>query len=159
MMSVARRIASIVLVASVAAACSGTEVPIEPVTPGSVALEISARVSHAQFIQGDSTIITVTLRNVSSRRVQVSFADACTIVYAVRTAAGVLVVPSGGRWVCDPISSRIALDRFEATERTFIWKGDGLPPGDYLVYGALGGDLSVVSSGVAVRVGARATPS
>ena len=157
MIARAGRLACIAL-GAVVGACSGTEVPIEPVTPGSPALEISARVSHAQFVQGDSTIITVTLRNVSSRAVSVSFANSCTIVYAIRTAAGALVVPSGGTWACDPISSRISLDRLEATERTFIWKGEGLPAGDYIAYGALGADIGVVSAGVPVRVIARATP-
>ena len=146
------------LVGALIGGCSGTEVPIEPVTPASPALELSARVSDAQFVQGDSTIITVTLRNVSSRAVQVSFANSCTIVYAVRTAAGALVVPGGGTWACEPISSRLALDRLEATERSFIWKGDGLRAGDYLVYGALGADIAVVSPGVAVQVTPRATP-
>src|SRR5687767_15761406 len=71
--------------ATLSAACSGTEVPIEPVVPGSPALELSAQVSPSTFVQGDSTIITVTLRNVSTQPVRVSFTNTCTIVYAVRT--------------------------------------------------------------------------
>ena len=158
MTSVGGSLALVALAGVVGTACSGTEVPTDPVTPGRPALEISARVSHGQFIQGDSTIITVILRNVSSRAVQVSFANSCTIVYAIRTAAGALAVPSGGAWACEPIASRISLDRLEATERAFIWKGEGLPAGDYLAYGALGADLAVVSPGVAVRLIPRATP-
>ena len=133
-------------------ACSGTEVPIEPVTPGSPALEISVNLSPTTFQQGDSTQITVTLRNVSSRSVRVSFANTCTIVYAIRNPAGALVVPGGGGWQCDPFASRIDLDRLEATQRTFIWRGEGIPAGNYVVYGALGQDLAVVSAGVAVTV-------
>jgi len=143
------------LAGSLIAACSGSEVPIEPVTPGSPALEISVRASPTPFIQGDSTEITVTLRNVSSRAVRVHFANSCTIVYAIRTTAGAIVVPSGGSWICDPISSRIDLDRLEATQRTFIWRGEGVPAGGYVVYGALGGDMLVVSTGVNVTVTAR----
>ena len=113
------------------------------------------RASPTPFIQGDSTEITVTLRNVSSRSVRVNFFDTCTIVYAIRTTAGAIVVPSGGSWICDPISSRIDLDRLEATQRTFIWRGEGVPAGGYVVYGALGGDMLVVSTGVNVTVTAR----
>jgi hypothetical protein len=145
-------------VVALGAACSGTEVPIEPVTPGSPALELSAQVSPSSFIQGDSTTITVTLRNVSSQRVRVSFANTCTIVYAVRTVGGALVVPSGNGWACEPFSSRITLDRLEATQRTFIWRGEGIPAGTYLVYGALGGDLAVVSPPVAVTLTAPPEP-
>jgi hypothetical protein len=147
-----------VALAAALAACSGTEVPTDPVTPGSPALEISARVSHATFVQGDSTVITVTLRNVSSRGVRVNFTTSCTIVYAIRTTAGVLVVPSGGGWQCEPFLSRIDLDRLEATQRTFIWKGEGLPAGAYLVYGALDADMATVSAPVAVTVTAPSPP-
>jgi hypothetical protein len=143
------------LAGSLIAACSGSEVPIEPVTPGSPALEISVRASPTPFIQGDSTEITVTLRNVSSRAVRVNFFDTCTIVYAIRTTAGALVVPGGGGWTCDPFASRIDLDRLEATQRTFLWRGEGVPAGEYVVYGALGGDMLVVSTGVNVTVTAR----
>ena len=139
-------------------ACSGTEVPIEPVTPGSPALELSARVSPSTFVQGDSTEITVTLRNVSSRSVRVNFANSCTIVYTIRTPAGVTVVPSGGLWTCEPISSRIDLDRLEATQRRFIWRGEGVPAAGYVVYGALGDDMLVLSPGVAVTVTAAPPP-
>ena len=138
--------------------CSGTEVPIEPVPIGSAALEVSVQVSHSTFVQGDSTMIVVTLRNVSSRSVRVSFTNTCTIVYAIRNAAGALVVPSGGMWACEPFSSRIDLDRLEATQRTFIWRGEGLPAGTYTIFGALGGDLAVVSPGVAVTVTAAPVP-
>lgn len=141
-----------------ATGCSGTEVPIEPVVPGSPALELSAQVSPSTFVQGDSTIITVTLRNVSTQPVRVSFANTCTIVYAVRTVGGALVVPGGGGWACEPFSSRITLDRLEATQRTFIWRGEGIPAGTYIVYGALGGDLGVVSPGVAVTLTAPPAP-
>ena len=144
--------------ATLSAACSGTEVPIEPVVPGSPALELSAQVSPSTFVQGDSTIITVTLRNVSTQPVRVSFTNTCTIVYAVRTIGGALVVPSGNGWACEPFSSRITLDRLEATQRTFVWRGEGIPAGTYLVYGALGGDLAVVSPGVAVTLTAPPTP-
>jgi hypothetical protein len=141
------------------AGCSGTEVPIEPVTPGSAALELSVRVSPSTFIQGDdSTEIRVTLRNVSSRSVRVNFTNSCTIVYAVRTAAGATVVPNGGTWSCEPISSRIDLDRLEATQRTFIWRGEGVPAGSYVVFGALGADMLVQSTGVALTVIAAPTP-
>jgi hypothetical protein len=139
-------------------ACSGTEVPIEPVTPGSPALEIGVSLSPTTFQQGDSTRITVTLRNVSSRRVRVTFNNTCTIVYAIRTPAGALVVPGGGGWQCDPFASRIDLDRLEATQRSFIWRGEGIPAGNYLVYGALGQEMTVVSPGVAVTVTAAPTP-
>ena len=140
------------------AACSGTEVPIEPVTPGSPALEISVNLSPTTFQQGDSTRITVTLRNVSSRAVRVSFATTCTIVYAIRTPSGALVVPGGGGWQCDPFESRIDLGRLEATQRIFVWRGEGIPAGSYVVYGALGQDLAVVSPGVGVTVTAAPPP-
>jgi len=139
-------------------ACSGTEVPIEPVTPGSPALEIGVSLSPTTFEQGDSTQIIVTLRNVSSRAVRVTFNNTCTIVYAIRTPGGALVVPGGGGWQCDPFSSRIDLDRLEATQRTFIWRGEGVPAGNYVVYGALGQDMAVVSPGVAVTVTAAPPP-
>ena len=132
--------------------CSGTEVPLDPVTPGSPALELTAQVSHTTFVRGDSVAITVTLRNVSSRSVRVNFANTCTITYAIRTAAGALVVPSGGFWTCEPFISSISLARLEATQRQFVWRGEGLPAGNYLVYGALGQDLSVVSPGVPVTM-------
>ena len=138
--------------------CSGTEVPLDPVTPGSPALELSVNLSPTTFQQGDSTQITVTLRNVSSRAVRVSFANSCTIVYAIRNPAGTLVVPGGGGWQCDPFASRIDLDRLEATQRTFVWRGEGIPAGNYVVYGALGQDLAVVSPGVAVTVTAPPPP-
>jgi hypothetical protein len=138
--------------ALVVVACSGTEVPLDPVTPGSPALELTAQLSHTTFVQGDSVVITVTLRNVSSRAVRVNFTNTCTIVYAIRTAAGALVVPSSGFWTCDPFVSNISLDRLEATQRKFVWRGEGLPAGNYLVYGALGQDLSVVSPGVPVTM-------
>lgn len=146
------------LAGSLIAGCSGTEVPIEPVTPGSPALELSVRVSQAAFVQGDSTRIAVTLRNVSSQRVRVTFTNTCTIVYAIRTTGGVLVVPSGGGWACEPFASRIDLDRLEATQRTFLWKGEGVSAGDYLVYGALGEDMTVVSPSVTVTVTAPPPP-
>ena len=139
-------------------ACSGTEVPIEPVTPGSPALELGVNLSPTTFQQGDSTEITVTLRNVSSRSVRVSFTNSCTIVYAIRTPGGALVVPGGGGWQCEPFLSRIDLDRLEATQRRFIWRGEGLPAGNYIVYGALGQEMTVVSPGVAVTVTAAPTP-
>ena len=148
----ARSLAAALAIAAITTACSGTEVPIEPVTPGSPALELRVQVSHATFMRGDSTIIAVTLRNVSSRPVQVSFTNTCTIVYAIRTANGTLVVPGAGGWACEPFSSRISLDRFEATQRTFVWRGEGVEAGTYTVYGALGGDLAVVSPGVTVTV-------
>jgi hypothetical protein len=151
-------LACAVLAGVVAAACSGTEVPIEPVTPGSPALEIGVSLSPTTFEQGDSTQITVTLRNVSSRAVRVTFTNTCTIVYAIRTPAGALVVPGGGGWQCEPFASRIDLDRLEATQRTFIWRGEGLPAGNYVVYGALGQEMTVVSPGVAVTVTAAPTP-
>ena len=152
------RIGAVALAGSLIAACSGTEVPIEPVTPGSPALELSVRVSPSTFIQGDSTAITVTLRNVSSRPVRVHFANSCTIVYRVRTPAGATVVPSGGVWTCEPISSRIDLDRLEATQRIFLWRGEGVPAGGYVVHGALGGDMLVQSPGVPLTVTAAAPP-
>jgi hypothetical protein len=150
--------ALVVVATGLGAGCSGTEVPIEPVVPGSPALELSAQVSPSTFVQGDSTTITVTLRNVSTQPVRVSFANTCTIVYAVRTVGGTLVVPSGGGWACEPFSSRITLDRLEATQRTFIWRGEGIPAGTYIVYGALGGDLAVISPGVAVTLTAPPPP-
>ena len=140
------------------AGCSGTEVPTDPVAPGSPALELSARVSHATFVQGDSTRITVTLRNVSSRAVRVTFTNTCTIVYAIRTPGGTLMVPGGGGWDCEPFASRIDLDRLEATQRSFLWRGEGVPAGDYVVYGALGEDMIVVSPGVTVTVTAPPPP-
>ena len=68
------------------------------------------------------------------------------------------MVPGGGGWNCEPFASRIDLDRLEATQRSFLWRGEGVPAGDYVVYGALGEDMIVVSPGVTVTVTAPAPP-
>jgi hypothetical protein len=153
-----RAAACAALAGGMMAACSGTEVPLEPVTPGSPALEVNVLSSRTTFMQGDSTRITVTLRNVSSRPIRVTFPNSCTIVYAIRTTAGALVVPAGGGWACDQIISRIDLDRLEATQRAFKWTGEGVPAGEYLVYGALGQEMTSVSAAVHVTVTPAPTP-
>lgn len=133
-------------------ACGGGDAPIEPVPPDSDALSLTAQVSKSSFVRGDSTKVTVTLRNTSPRTVRVAFTTTCTIVYAIREAGGGIVVPSGGAWFCPQAQSRIDLGPSEATQRVFTWRGQGLPAGNYIVYGVLGETMEVMSSGVAVEL-------
>jgi hypothetical protein len=150
--------ASAALAMAFVAACEGREVPVELVPRESPSLEITVAVTKPEFVRGDSTDIVVTLRNLSPRPVRIDFRTTCTIVYAIRTPNGDLVEPGGDGWNCPPFFSRLELGNLGGIQRVYRWKATGLPNGEYLVYGALGDRMDVVSEPVTVRVTGPAVP-
>jgi hypothetical protein len=138
-------------IAGLVIGCGGGS-SVEPIPPDSSELSLTVQVTKTNFVRGDSTRITVTLRNITRRDVRVTFPTTCTIVYAIRLVGNGIVVPSGGTWGCPAAISRIDLGPSEATQRTFTWKGEGLPAGDYLVYGVLGETMATMTTGIAVTL-------
>jgi hypothetical protein len=141
----------VTVVAATTIGCGGGS-SVAPIAPDSPELSLSVQVSKSSFVRGDSTKITVTLRNVSEHDVRVRFPTTCTILYAIRVDGGAIVLPSGGVWSCPAVASRIDLGPSQATQRTFTWKGEGLPAGSYVVYGALGETMATMTAGVGVTL-------
>jgi hypothetical protein len=139
-------------VVAAAVACGGGGGPTEA-RPGSERLNLAVSVSTNEFVRGDSAVIVVSLRNVSIERVRVYFETVCTIVYGIRRAGdGVIVEPAGGTWTCAPFENHIDLDPDQITQKVYVWKGVGIPEGDYEIFGVLGNTMDETTAPVAVRL-------
>lgn len=102
---------------------------------------------------GDTARIVATLTNTNSRAVTLHFSSGCQILYYVENAAGEVVEPEGGGWVCAAVLTSIELAAGASHTRVFSWTGqrvrydpatwqplhEPIPSGEYRTYAALDG--------------------
>lgn len=131
------------------AGCGDSAGPIRPqqetVSVDGDALKLSLSVEPRTIARGDTARIQITVRNTSDRTVHLE-AGGCPLLYYIENAAGDVVVPEGGDWICTMILQLIDLAPGEARERSEAWTGDScrwvdgerqcspLPAGEYFVY-------------------------
>ncbi|MGH7545030.1 MAG: BsuPI-related putative proteinase inhibitor, partial [Gemmatimonadota bacterium] len=131
------------------AACGDSAGPLQaPKETASVygdTLKLSLSVEPRAIAPGDTARIEITIRNTSDRTVHLE-AGGCPLLYYVENAAGDVVVPEGGDWICTMILQLIDLAPGDARERSETWAGEScrwvdgqrkcerLPAGAYRVY-------------------------
>ena len=146
----------VVLVATVA--CTG-----DAVGPRDGPLHLSVDVARPAIAVGDTTTVTIRLRNLSP--VTVTFvAGGCPMLpYIAERTSREVVYPSGGGWVCVLILQRVTLGPWGEETRQVPVRGvaewpatfdAALPPGEYLVYATLESpeyQLRSASAAIAVK--------
>lgn len=131
------------------AACGDSAGPIHPpqeaVSVDGDSLRLSLSVEPRTIAPGDTARFEITVRNTSDGTVHLE-AGGCPLLYYIENAAGEVVVPEGGDWICTMILQLIDLAPGEARERSETWTGDScrwvdgerhctrLPAGEYRVY-------------------------
>ena len=131
------------------AACGDSAGPFDPpqeaVSVDGVALRLSLSVEPRTIAPGDTARIQIVVRNTSERTLHLE-AGGCPLLYYIENAAGEVVVPEGGDWICTMILQLIDLAPGAAREHSETWAGEScrwvdgerqctpLPAGEYRVY-------------------------
>ena len=90
--------------------------------------------TFVRWMVGTPDTIRITAMNTSDRAVTLHFPSGCQITPYVRNAAGQLIVPAGGGWVCTEVLTTLEFQPQESKTQSFVWSTDSLPPGPYSVY-------------------------
>ena len=120
-------------------------VPQDEISVEGESLRLSLSVEPRTIAPDDTARFEIRVRNISNRTLHLE-AGGCPIVYYVENAAGEIVVPEGGHWVCITILQLIDLTPGGTRERSETWSGEScrwadgqrecerLPAGAYRVY-------------------------
>ncbi len=130
----------LVAIAGVFTACSGA------VGPRDGPLHLSVGVERPTIKMGDSTAVTITLRNLSSHPVTFTTGGCVLVPYIAAQTTGQIVYPSGGSWICTANLIRITLASGRTENRRFVVLATAPPVpigaaaltrGHYLIYATL----------------------
>lgn len=136
-------------------------------------LELSIRAGTSQTAPGDTVTLTAKLTNTGASAVTIQLPSGCQAMVYVEDAAGKVVFPFGGDWVCAAVITELQLAPGESREYPVRWPAQRatydpatgresytpLPAGSYRAYATLHGStattrsLRLRSSEVVVRVG------
>ncbi len=139
MLRLCRCVALVLLVALIGGACN------EIAAPGP--LEVSVTTSRAVITPGDTTQITLTVRNISPQ--PVTFNIICALDVRVLAVGDPTDVTNPGPRVCIAIYQPVTIEPFKTLEQTFPFDGtafsclggtcryDPFPAGDYVIKGVV----------------------
>ena len=135
------------------------EQPTEPASRRGVAelngLRLELSVDRTLISLGDSGNVTIRLRNETAQAVRLDFGSTCQIVPYIETAAGAIVYPPGGEWLCGMAFTSLTVPAHGIVTRSLVVRGgaraDGLaelslPPGGYRAYARLDATASELRS-------------
>ena len=127
-------------ISAILAACSSTVEPLDG------PLHLTVHVERPTIQLGDSTAVTITLRNISPRPVTFTTGGCVLLPYITAQTSGEIVYPSNGSWVCtlNPVRKTLASGDTES-QRLTVRGADAPAPfgaaalgrGHYLVYATL----------------------
>jgi len=111
-------------------------------------LRLELDVERAAIPVGDSSTLTMRLRNLTAEPVRLTFGSSCQIMPYIENAAGAVQYPGGGAWGCAAVITSLDVPAGGTVTRTLLVRGvaqsDGvrgssLPPGRYRAYAVLEG--------------------
>jgi hypothetical protein len=97
-----------------------------------IALSLAAQ--GTSLAAGDTLRLTARVANTGSTPVRLSFSSGCQVLPYVENAAGKIVYPGGGGWMCTAALTELELTAGEAEEYHFRTP---LPAGEYRAYARL----------------------
>jgi hypothetical protein len=86
-------------------------------------LVLSLEASPLEISPGDTVRIVARLTNTNRRTVTLGFGSACQIMPYVENAAGEVVMPQGGGWICAAVITSLRLEPGQTAQREFTWTG------------------------------------
>lgn len=112
-------------------------------TSGPGALQLTVAVAQRAIEVGDSTTVTMSLRNNGIDPITVTTGGCFILPYIARAGSGELVYPSGGGWGCLAVMRSVTLGPGQSETQQYIVRGGAaapspsLGPGDYVLYATL----------------------
>ena len=93
-------------------------------------------IGYPAWLSGVPDTIRITATNTADQPITLHFSSACQIMGYVRNAAGQVIWPPSGGWVCGQVLTTLEFQAHEVKTGAVVWATDSLPPGLYEVYAA-----------------------
>lgn len=110
---------------------------------GPDALQLSVAVGTRALAVGDSTLVTIRLRNNGIRPITITTGGCFILPYIARAATGEVVYPRGGAWGCLAVVRNVTLGPGQSETQQYKLRGGetapspSLGPEEYVLYATL----------------------
>jgi hypothetical protein len=135
-----------IVAALVSAACTEPATVAPPRVLQVDDLELDLVLDRTVIAVGDSSEVTMRLRNLRDEPRRLRFGSGCQIMPYIERTEGTIQMPGGGHWTCTAVLTTLDVPALGSVTRSFVVRGvehasdasgRSLPPGGYRAYAVL----------------------